>query len=374
MHYDVIVVGVGAMGSATLYHLASRELRVLGLDQFEVPHLLGSSHGATRIIRLAYFEHHSYVPLLRRAYELWRDLEQKSGSPLLHITGSIDAGQIFESSLSSCRIHSLPHEVFTSAELSRRFPAYRLPSDTMALYQPEGGFLDPEGCLTAHLNLARDRGAEIHTREAVIGWREDADGVEVRTAAGSFRAGRLVITAGAWVAKLVPQLASVAIPERQVVAWLKPLRPDLFEPAVFPVFNLRLPEGHSYGFPEHNGAGFKFGLYHHLREVVDPDTMDREANAADERLLRNFASQYFPLAAGPTLHLQTCLFTNTPDEHFILDFLDGSHRVIIGSPCSGHGFKFSSVMGEVLADLAEKDGTEHDIALHRLKRLYTANR
>jgi sarcosine oxidase len=374
MRYDVIVVGAGAMGSATIYHLASRGLKVLGLDQFEVPHVLGSSHGLTRIIRLAYFEHPSYVPLLRRAYELWRRLESASGLPLLHITGSIDAGQIFESSRESCRLHSLPHEVMTSAELSTRFPAYRLPSDTMALYQPEGGFLIPEACIAAHLDLAKGLGAQLHLSEAVLGWQEDSDGVEVQTPSGTYRANRLIITAGAWVAKLVPQLRTVAVPERQVVAWLKPLRPELFKPEVFPVFNLRVPEGHFYGFPEHGEPGFKFGRYHHRHEVADPDLMDRETNAEDERLLREFAGRYFPEAMGPTLSMQTCLFTNTQDEHFIFDFLDESRRVILGSPCSGHGFKFSSVVGEILADLADKGETTHDIALHRLERLYTANR
>jgi sarcosine oxidase len=357
-----------------MFHLASRGLKVLGLDQFEVPHVLGSSHGLTRIIRLAYFEHPSYVPLLRRAYELWRQLESESRLSLLHITGSIDAGQIFENSRASCRLHSLPHEVMTSTDLSVRFPAYSLPSDTMALYQPEGGFLIPEACIAAHLDLAKGLGAQLRVNEAVLGWQEDSGGVEVETSMGTYRADRLIITAGAWVAKLVPQLQTMAVPERQVVAWLKPLRPELFKPEVFPVFNLRVPEGHFYGFPEHGEPGFKFGRYHHRHEVVDPDVMDREANVEDERLLREFAGRYFPEAMGPTLSMETCLFTNTPDEHFILDFLDGSRRVIIGSPCSGHGFKFSSVVGEILADLADEGATTHDIALHRLERLYTANR
>jgi sarcosine oxidase len=369
--FDIIVVGAGAMGSATIYHLASRGLKVLGLDQFEVPHDRGSSHGLTRIIRLAYFEHPSYVPLLRRAYQLWRDLERAAGEQLLHITGSIDAGEIFEGSLRSCQLHSIPHEVLTSTELSARFPACRLPPGTMALYQPEGGLLTPEACISAHLNLAKHRGAEVHTGEQVLGWRETSNGVEVRTAAGTYHADRLVVTAGAWVSKLVPQLTKVAVPERQVVIWLQPLRPELFAVGNFPVFNLKLKGSHYYGFPEHNGPGFKFGRYHHRREIVDPDTMERDANAEDEKLLRGFAETYFPLGAGPTLKMQTCIFTNTPDEHFILDFLTESRRVIIGSPCSGHGFKFSSVIGEILADLVQKGETRHDIALHQ--RLYTAN-
>jgi sarcosine oxidase len=370
--FDVIVLGVGAMGSATIYQLAGRGLRVLGLEQFEMAHDRGSSHGLSRIIRLAYFEHPSYVPLLKRAYGLWRDLEKDTAQKLLHVTGSIDAGEIFASSLQSCRIHSLAHEVLSSDELADRFPAYQLPAGTRALFQPEGGFLEPEKCIKAYVELAGLRGAVVHEGEAVMEWRECSDGVEVRTAKGDYFANRLVITAGAWVSKMIPSLKNVAVPERQVVAWLQPKRPEWFVPERFPVFNLRLAEGHYYGFPEHDGAGFKFGRYHHRHEVVDPDTMRRDADDDDERMLRGFANRYFPAGSGEALVMQTCLFTNTQDEHFILDFVEGSQRVIVGSPCSGHGFKFASVMGEILADLATKGETAHDISLHRLSRLSKA--
>jgi sarcosine oxidase len=371
--YDVIVVGAGAMGSGALYQLASRGLSVLGLDQFEPPHDRGSSHGLTRIIRLAYFEHPSYVPMLRRAYELWRSLEKEAATQLLHVTGSIDAGTIFESSLKCCQLHSLPHEVLTSAALMERFPAYRVPPETMAVFQPDGAILDPDACISAHLNLARQRGAEVHGSEPVLEWSENPDGVEVRTARAIYKAGQLIITAGAWLAKLVPRMKEFAKPERQVVIWMRPLRPELFTLANFPVVNLCLEEGHLYGFPEIGGSGFKFGRYHHRHEIVDPDTMRREGDSEDERMLRGFAAKYFPAGIGPTLSMQTCLFTNTPDGHFILDFLPGSRRVIIGSPCSGHGFKFSGVIGEILADLVQRGETVHDIAMHRLSRLQAAS-
>ena len=183
--YDVIVIGLGAMGSATVFQLARRVLRVLGLEQHDIPHGRGSSHGFTRVIRLAYYEHHAYVPLLFRAYELWRELEMLSGTPLLHVTGSIDAGtsdsQIFLGSQQACHIHGVAHEVLTSAELSRRFPAYRLPSDIMAVFQPEGGFLVPERCVVAHIAMAQAKGAEVHAREQVLDWSPHGDGVRVRT-------------------------------------------------------------------------------------------------------------------------------------------------------------------------------------------------
>jgi len=263
--------------------------------------------------------------------------------------------------------------VMTSAELHARFPAYRLPNDTMALFQPDGGYLTPEACIAAHIQAAQKFGAEVHPREQVLNWSESPSGVKVRTSRGTYFAGHLVITAGAWISKLLPQLSRTAIPERQVVAWLRTKSPELFAPARFPVFNLRLDEGHCYGFPEHGRTGFKLGRYHHRHEEVDPDTMDRTANEVDEQLLRSFAERYFPDGGGPALAMQTCLFTNTPDEHFILDFHPECSRVIIGSPCSGHGFKFSSVIGEILADLAQTGQTRHDISMHRMAR-FTANR
>ena len=183
--YDTIVVGVGGMGSAAVYHLASRGQRVLGLERFDIPHDMGSSHGLTRIIRLAYYEHPSYVPLLRRAYTLWRELQQRAGEQLLYITGSIDAGppggSVFEGSRRSCQIHGLPHEVLSGAELRRRFPGYGLPDDTQALLQPEGGFVLPERCIVSHVMAAQEMGAQVHGRERVLDWTAGGGTVRVRT-------------------------------------------------------------------------------------------------------------------------------------------------------------------------------------------------
>lgn len=370
--YDVIVIGAGAMGSATLYHLARRGIRALGLERFDIPHTMGSSHGVTRIIRLAYCEHPSYVPLLRRAYELWRELERLSGQRLLHITGGIDAGPpggaVFEGSRESCRVHSLPHEILTSAEVTARFPSYRLPRDSMAVYQPDAGFLLPEGCIQAHVALARENGAAIHTRERVLDWDASGGWVKVRTENGAYEAEQLVIAAGAWTGKLVGPLAELAKPERQVLAWFQPGRPELFEPERFPVFNLELESGRYYGFPIFGVPGFKVGKYHHRREPIDPDDPRRDCNQDDEELLRSFVRQCFPGGDGAALALCACIFTNTPDEHFILDRHPEFQRVLIASACSGHGFKFASVIGEILADLVERGATRHDISMHRLAR------
>jgi sarcosine oxidase len=371
-HYDAIVLGVGGMGSAALYHLARRGLRVLGIERYNIPHEMGSSHGLTRIIRLAYYEHPSYVPLLRRAYELWRRLENTVQERLLIITGSIDAspadGEVFKGSKMSCDIHHLPHEILDSQELNARFPGYRLPKGIAAVYQPDGGFLLSERCIVAHVTAAQELGAEVHGQECVLDWQPKAPGVEVHTDRERYSADKLVICSGAWGAKLVRELASLAVPERQVLAWFQPTRPALFRVHAFPVFNITVEEGRYYGFPIYGIPGFKVGRYHHLEQRVDPDRMDRQPHREDEEVLRRFTARYFPDAAGPTMALKTCLFTNTPDEHFILDLHPQLPQVCIAAGFSGHGFKFCSVVGEIMADLAQTGRSRHPLDLFRLQR------
>jgi sarcosine oxidase len=357
------------MGSAALHHLARRGKRVLGLERYDIPHAMGSSHGVNRIIRMAYFEDPSYVPLLRRSYELWRELEATSGERLLEITGGIDAAPeehpVFAGSLQSCLEHGLDHQVLTGSEVNARFPGYRLPETHMAVYQPDGGYVMSERCIVAHVVAAQADGADVHAREQVVGWGPTAGGVEVSTDRGAYTADRLVVTAGAWSLGLLGHLRGELVPERQVLAWFQPIRPDLYQPDRFPVFNLEVDAGHFYGFPVETIPGFKVGLYHHLEEAVDPDTMDREPGPADEAPLRRFTKTYFPDAAGPTMTLKTCLFTNSPDEHFIIDLHPDLPQVAIAAGFSGHGFKFSSVVGELLADLAIDGSTRHDISLLR---------
>lgn len=371
--YNVIVIGVGSMGSATAYYLARRGQRVLGLERFDIPHDRGSYHGYTRIIRLAYYEHPSYVMLLRRAYELWREIQNRVGEQLLYITGSIDAGPadswVFKGSWQSCLEHELPHEVLTSAQLTERFPGYRLPPETMALYQPQGGFLVPERCVVSYVTAAQALGAEIHGRERVLEWEPLANGVRVVTDRDTYEADRLVITAGAWNEHLLPFLKGLAIPERQVLAWFQPERPEQFDPESFPVFNLLVDEGRFYGFPIHGVPGFKVGKYHHMEEDTDAERLDRQPHTYDEELLREFTGRYFPDAIGPTMTLKACMFTNSPDKHFIIDLHPDYPQISFASPGSGHGFKFASVVGEIMADLAQRQETRHNIDLFRLERL-----
>jgi sarcosine oxidase len=372
--YDAIVIGLGGMGSASVYHLARRGQRVLGLEQHDMLHAQGSSHGLTRIIRLAYHEHPAYVPLLRRAYELWHDLEADANERLLITTGSVEGGPedgpTFRGALEAAELHEIPHEVLSAEELRGRYPAYAgFDASTRVVWQADGGFLLAERTILAHLNGALRHGAELRFREAVRGWEPTPEGgVRVTTDGGRYEADRLAICAGAWIGRVVPRLAELAKPERQVLAWLQPTRPELFEPDRFPVFLLDVAEGSYYGFPVHDVPGFKFGWYHHLREPIDPDDPDRSAGPKDEAALRAFAERYFPDGAGPTVMLKTCIFTNTPDEHFIVDWLPDAPQVAIASACSGHGYKFASVIGEIMADLAMHDTTGHGIGLFRLDR------
>jgi sarcosine oxidase len=341
---------------------------VLAIDAFRPPHEMGSSHGLTRIIRLAYHEDPSYVPLLRRAYVLWRELERLSGQRLMTITGSLEIGPpgsaAVADALASCHEHDIPYEMLDAGEIMRRFPAYHLPENIRGMLQPDGGFLDPEGCIAAHLALAHEHGADLRTEERVLGWEPQGDGVQVMTDLGEYFARRLVITAGAWLPKVAPRFAAVARPERNALAWFRPQRPDLFEPDAFPVFIFDDGDaGWFYGFPMHGLPGLKVGKHHHFREEVDPDTFDRLPQERDEAVLRGFAARYFPDGAGETLKLATCLYTNTPDGHFIIDFHPQEPRVIVGGGFSGHGYKFCSLVGEVLADLAIDGATRHDIRL-----------
>ncbi|MEQ8676335.1 MAG: N-methyl-L-tryptophan oxidase [Aggregatilineales bacterium] len=359
-HFDVIVIGVGGMGSATVYQLAKQGYRVLGLERFDIPHSMGSSHGVTRIIRMAYAEHPAYIPLLRRAYELWRETETAFGEQLLYVTGGLDIsadedGAHFQRAKFSCDEYDLPYEVLEANALMSRFPAVNVPAGYKAVHQPDAGFVMSERAIVAHVTLAQQHGATVQAREAVQKWWADGDGVRVETDKETYSADKLVVSAGAWASQLLAGMRiapNLMVPERQVLAWLQPQKPELFAMGALPVWIMDVPEGVFYGFPVHGVPGFKFGRMHHREQDINPDTMNREPDAEDEALLRDFATKYFPQGSGATMALKTCIFTNTPDEHFIVDVHPQFPQVVFGAGYSGHGYKFASVMGEVLADLA----------------------
>ena len=371
--FDVIVVGVGGMGSATCYELARRGQRVLGLERFDIGHSMGSSHGDTRMLRLGYFEGQSYVPMVLRAHQLWREIGKKIGEDLLTITGTLDIIEpgldIVERGEASCKAYNLPYEVLNAQQIMERYPAFHLPHDYRGLFQPDGGYVKSEKAILAFTALAIDAGAEIHPREQVLSFEPTATGgVKVRTNARTYEAGRLVLSPGPWINKFVPALKPVTQPYRQVFGWFRPLEPELFKKGNFPSFTLKIPEGHYYGFPLYGHPGLKVGGPHHGREACDPDTLIRENRPSDEQDMRDCLATYLPAAMGTALQLKVCIYTMTPDEDFIIDLMPEAPQIVVASPCSGHGFKFASAMGEILADLAMDIKSPFDLSPFRISR------
>jgi sarcosine oxidase len=369
---DTVVIGLGVMGGAALRSLAARGVRVLGIEQFAPGHDRGSSHGATRIIRLSYFEHPSYVRLLREAYPLWHELEAEAGRKLLHITGIAEIGkpdsELVRGTLAAAREHALPHEVLDAGELMRRYPAFSVPSEFVAVVQPDGGFIESEPTVTAQLALARAAGAEIRTNTTVRAIEPRSDEVRIVIDDGWIDAARVVVAAGARISKLLPDLPVPLRATRQVLAWFEPQQPEVFDPARCPVFLIEGPHGTHYGFPMQAGAGVKVAKHHHFDEAVDPDDYDRNVSSSDEAAIRAAVADYLPAANGKLNAATTCLYTMTPDGDFIIDQLPGEPRVIIASPCSGHGFKFAPLVGDIVAELATTGTTTRDIARFRLDR------
>jgi sarcosine oxidase len=372
MHYDVIVVGLGAMGSAAAYHLSRRGLRVLGVDQYRPPHEHGSSHGETRVIREAYFEHPVYVPLVQRAYELWEELDRVAdGADLLRTTGAVMIGQaggeLMEGTLRSVRRHGLRSEPLDAASIRRRFPALRVPDTMVGIYEERGGVLDPEACITAHLREAEACGADLRFGERVAGWDETGDGVVVRTESARFRAAQLVLCMGPWLPALLPDAPLLV--ERQVVHWFRPAGDAAaFRPGRLPVFLFELaPDRLFYGLPE-MGAGVKIAR-HHGGEVVPLEQIRTSVDAEDIEPVRRFAADFVPGLEPAPVRSSVCRYTNTPDGHFLIDRHPRHRRVWVVSPCSGHGFKFASVVGEIVADRVTGVAPRFDLSLFSLQRL-----
>jgi sarcosine oxidase len=370
--YDVVVVGLGAMGSATLLQLAHRGARVLGIDQYTPPHTLVSTQGRTRIIREAYFEHPAYVPFIRRAYELWDETSRAARTELFLQTGGLmigpPEGVIVSGALRSAKEHDVDHELLDAAEVRRRFPELT-PSDAMiALLEKRAGLLFPEKCVEAHLRLAREEGARIALGTEVALWRTHPDGVEVETTDGTlYNGARVVIAAGPWAPKLVGEEALPLEVERQLFHWFSPLRDADFAPEKCPIALWEDPGGILFAsFPD-LGDGVKAGI-HHDGAITDVDSVDRTPRDDDELAMRALLEKYLPRANGPLRDAAVCLYTNTPDHHFIIDYLDEHERVVLASPCSGHGFKFASAVGEVVADLALGMQPSLDISLFSIKR------
>ena len=371
MMYDVIVAGLGVMGSAVAHELARRGVRVAGFDRYVPPHQLGSSHGETRIIREAYFEHPAYVPMVQRAYELWRSLESDARTILLRETGGLMIGRPDSDLVSGARLsattHGLPHELLGPAEVHARFPALRPEGDMMAVWEPRAGMLFPEACVAALLAQARRQRAELHYDEPIVQWNAVGDHVRVRTARGDHRAQHLIVTAGAWVASLLPDLELPFRIERQVLHWFDCANArGSFVPGRCPI-HLWQFDGRRffYGFPD-VGTGVK-AAFHHDGEATSPDAVRREVSANEVEAVRAAVRRFMPDIDGLPRKSVVCLYTNTPDEHFWIDRHPEHSQVFIASPCSGHGFKFAPVIGEIVSDLVQGSTPRFDSARFRMR-------
>jgi sarcosine oxidase len=370
MSLDVIILGLGAMGSAVAHHLAARGQRVLGIEQFTSPHDKGSSHGGSRMIRQAYFESPDYIPMVLRAYELWRKLERDAGTQLLHITGGMNIGsrdgELVTRTIAAARRHSIPFDVLEERELARRFPVVVPQPGDVAVYEKNAGYLLPEECILAHLKLAAGAGAQILFEEPVLSWSANSDHVEVRTSKGVYSAGHLVITAGPWANQPLQGLLPLRV-TRQVMAWIQPrggIGPFLAQN--FPVFLCEDICGGvpSYGFPAIDGpsGGIKAAI-HGSDVVCTPETVDRSIHTSDIQRIFKQLKVRMPALDGELLRAQTCLYTMSPDEHFVIGPHPGFASCTVACGFSGHGFKFATVVGEILADLAMKGTTAHPIGL-----------
>ena len=366
MAADVLIIGLGAMGSAAAFHLARRGAKVIGLDQFRPPHPLGSSHGETRIIREAYFEDPAYVPLVQHAYKLWDALAQRSAVELFRQTGGLMIGPadglVVDGSRRSAELHHLPHEVLSAAEVRSRFPALQPAEHMSAVWERRAGILFPERCIAAHLKCAEEEGAVLRYDERVLNWSAGGEGVEVETDSGRYNTAKLVISAGAWASSLVPELQRVLAVERQLQFWFQASTPEVFTNCPIHLWE-HAPGRFFYGFPD-LGGGVKIAV-HHEGEVTTPDQVRREVSAEEVVQIQERVRLFLPALAGPLLRTAVCLYTNTPDGHFLMDFHPKFRNILVASPCSGHGFKFSSAIGSVVADLLLEGTTAFDLSLFR---------
>jgi sarcosine oxidase len=398
-HYDAIVLGAGGVGSAAMLHLARRGARVLGIDRFHPPHDRGSSHGHTRVIRQAYFEHSDYVPLLVESYRLWRDLENHVGRQLFHQVGLIQVGppdgHVVPGVLRSAAQHNLTVEQLSSNEIEKRWPGLRASQNSIGAFEPGAGYLLVEDCVRAHLDAARAAGAEFLGETEVAAWSASGNEVRVTTSRGQFTASRLVVTAGAWAGRIVlplplgegrgegaqPPHAPHPNPlpkgegilrltvHRKSLFWFETSAPQYDVANGFPVFLYELPKGVFYGFPKLDARGVKAAEHSGGRVVDDPLVVDRSIDANEQQRLIQFLSAHLPGVTNKVTDHVVCLYTMSPDENFIVDRHPAHANVVFAAGLSGHGFKFVPVLGRALAELALDGGTKLPIGFLSLARL-----
>jgi len=378
MRYDVAVVGLGGMGSAILAHCARRGASAVGLEQFERGHELGSSSGKSRMIRKAYFEDPAYVTLLLRAYELWRELERETGMELLRITGLLMVGkeqaEIIAGARRTAREHGLPLESLTPREIRARYSTLRLQDEEVGVFEADGGVLDPERAVEAHLRLAAAAGAQMHFGVAMESWAADSGGFTMRMADGASLTSRcLVLSLGPWIKNELELLGIPIRVERNVQAWFQPYT-DAYSSPRFPAFLLDRAElpAPLYGFPDF-GEGVK-AAFHSLGDATDAAHVEREVNSQrDVAPIAAAMEDWMPKATGSLQAAKVCLYTLTPDRHFVVDRHPHHSRLVLCGGFSGHGFKFVPVIGEIAADLALEEGSRHQIDFLSLRRFASSS-
>ena len=378
--FDVIVIGVGSMGASACYFLSQRSYKVLGLEQFDIPHDQGAHAGQSRIIRKAYFEHPNYVPLLQRAYENWKTLEAETGTTIYYRTGLVYFGNpdhpMMKGLKQSASFYDIPLENLNIVSATKRFSQFKIPGNCETLFEQDAGFVTPEKAILLYTGQAIMKGASIHTKEKVLEWKKDGNGIAVTTDKNNYSCRKLIITAGAWAGKIIPGFTGKIKVTRQFLAWVKPKKWNDYTLNNFPCWMIAddIKPGVYYGFPVLPVAVFggPVGLklaHHYPGTITDPDQVNRQTTVEDEENLKYVLNKYLPGTFDSVLSAKTCLYANSPDEHFIIDKLPGyEDHVTIACGFSGHGFKFVSVVGEILADLAIEGKTKQSIEFLKAKR------
>jgi sarcosine oxidase len=370
--YDVIVLGTGGVGSAACYSLAKRGVKVLGIDQFPGGHDRGSSHGETRVIRQAYFEHADYVPLLLRAYELWRKLEQETGTDLLQQVGLLQVGPpqgvVVRGVLEAARLHGLKVESLSGEEVPNRFPGFKVPAGAVGVFEPAAGYLRVEQCVLSHLAAAKTKGTEFRHGITARGWRNEGSGIAVETDQGDFVANKLVITAGPWAPQILADVGVKLVVRRKHLYWFPSADRSFHEANGCPTYLYELPDGVFYGFPQIDELGVKVAEHSGGEVITDPKNDPRPLDPADLARVEAFLTQYMPGVGRPMQRRSVCFYTMSPDENFVIDRHPRNENVFFTAGLSGHGFKFTSVLGEVMGDLALAGKTDLPVGFLGLKR------
>ncbi|MEO5583144.1 MAG: N-methyl-L-tryptophan oxidase [Saprospiraceae bacterium] len=377
--FDVIVIGIGTMGVSACFYLAQRGFKVLGIEQFDIPNDHASHSGYTRIIRKAYYEHPDYVPLLIRSYQLWKELEYNSGKKLYHETGILYLGEesspVLHGCLESSRLYQIPVESWSRTKIKEKFPQFQYPENWISLWEPEAGYLQVNESIQCFYKAALQLGAIVQTNEKVEAWKQSENGIEVKTDKDLYFADKIIFTSGAWTQDHLPDHKMPLKVTRQMLVWLDMQNSSYYSSPQFPCWFIHDPEkGMYYGFPDvalksqEEPPGIKIGL-HERGEIITPSTIERSIRIEEEGIVDWFIEHYLPQAKGKKRNFKTCMYTNTPDENFILDYLpDTNQQVVLACGFSGHGFKFAPVIGELLAQMVNNESSDLNIDFLRLNR------